>query len=73
MAQVEGSYSEIPVIEFGDAGIANHEALKQLGFADIIILNKTDLVSGPALEKLEQRHQHLNPTAGLHHKSKVVN
>ena len=40
-----------------------HEAQKQIGFADILLLNKTDLVDSPALTKLQERLLTINPTA----------
>lgn len=39
------------------------EAQEQIAFADVIILNKTDLVSDVALNSLERRLTNINPTA----------
>lgn len=39
------------------------EAQEQLAFADVIIINKTDLVSDDDLKSLEQRLTNINPTA----------
>ncbi|GIN75998.1 cobalamin biosynthesis protein CobW [Bacillus sp. J41TS8] len=39
------------------------EAQEQIAFADVIILNKTDLVSNDDLESLEQRLVNMNPAA----------
>lgn len=39
------------------------EAQEQIAFADVIILNKTDLVSDSDLKTLEQRITNMNPTA----------
>ncbi|HVU38881.1 MAG TPA: CobW family GTP-binding protein [Opitutales bacterium] len=41
------------------------EAQKQIGFADVIILNKTELVDGAALDALEERLRGLNRTAKI--------
>jgi len=41
------------------------EAQKQIGFADVIILNKTDLVSTSALDEIEDRLRGLNRTARI--------
>lgn len=43
------------------------EAQEQIAFADVIILNKTDLVSQDALNSLEQRLMKINPAANRLH------
>jgi G3E family GTPase len=42
------------------------EVREQIGFADVILLNKTDLVSAAELEKLEARIRKMNPMAKIH-------
>jgi G3E family GTPase len=42
------------------------EAKNQIAFADVIILNKTDLVSGDELREVEARIRAINPYARLH-------
>ncbi|MES1157099.1 MAG: GTP-binding protein [Alphaproteobacteria bacterium] len=42
------------------------EAVEQIAFADIILLNKTDLVSADDLAVLERRIRGINPTARIH-------
>ncbi|MGL4438299.1 MAG: CobW family GTP-binding protein [Bosea sp. (in: a-proteobacteria)] len=42
------------------------EAKNQIAFADVIILNKTDLVSAAELDKVETTIRTLNPAAKLH-------
>ena len=42
------------------------EAKNQIAFADVILINKTDLVEPDALEELEARIRGLNPYARLH-------
>ncbi|WP_437374687.1 CobW family GTP-binding protein [Inquilinus limosus] len=44
----------------------SHEAAEQVAFADIILLNKTDLVPGDELSRIEARIRAINPTAVLH-------
>jgi G3E family GTPase len=44
----------------------SHEAAEQVAFADIILLNKTDLVSGDELERVDARIRAINPTAMIH-------
>jgi len=39
----------------------------QIAFADVIILNKTDLVTPAELKRVEQRIRRLNPFAKIHH------
>jgi len=42
------------------------EAKNQIAFADVIVLNKADLVSAPELREVEMRIRALNPYATLH-------
>ncbi|MFZ1813467.1 MAG: GTP-binding protein [Rhizobiaceae bacterium] len=42
------------------------EAEEQIGFADVVLLNKTDLVSAAELEKVEAVIRQINPTAKIH-------
>ncbi len=42
------------------------EALKQIGFADVIVLNKTDLVAPAELDALEKRLHTINAVAKIH-------
>jgi G3E family GTPase len=43
------------------------EAKNQIAFADVIVLNKTDLVSKSELAEVEARIRGINPYAKLHH------
>lgn len=45
----------------------SHEAQEQLAFADIILINKTDLVSADDVAKIEQQIRGLNPIAKIHY------
>jgi G3E family GTPase len=50
----------------GDAQLDAHtEAQEQVGFADRLIISKSDLVSGPELAALEARLKDMNPRAPL--------
>ena len=42
------------------------EAVKQLAFADVIVLNKTDLVTAAELDALEARIKRINAVAKIH-------
>jgi G3E family GTPase len=44
----------------------SREAREQIAFADQIVLNKTDLVSGDELAEVETRLRRLNPLAPIH-------
>ncbi|MEE3623943.1 GTP-binding protein [Nitrospirillum sp. BR 11752] len=44
----------------------SHEAEEQIAFADVILLNKTDLVTGEQLQEVRRRIQAINSQARLH-------
>lgn len=44
----------------------SHEAQEQVAFADIILINKTDLVSADEIAKVEQQLRGLNPIARIY-------
>ncbi len=44
----------------------SREAEDQIAFADVVLLNKTDLVEMDALEALEQQIRSINPSARIH-------
>lgn len=46
---------------------AHEEAQRQVGFADKLLLSKTDLVDAQQLEALQQRLHHMNPRAPVCH------
>lgn len=48
------------------------EAEEQIAFADIVLLNKTDLVTPEALKKIEARVRALNPFAQIHHTARCA-
>jgi G3E family GTPase len=43
-----------------------HEAQEQIAFADVVLLNKTDLVSEPDIKAIEARIRSINPYAMIH-------
>jgi G3E family GTPase len=44
----------------------NEEAAEQVAFADVLLLNKADLVSSEQMHEIERAIRHVNPTARLH-------
>ncbi len=50
----------------------SHEAEEQIAFADVILLNKTDLVTEQALEEVRQRVRAINGHARLHETQNCV-
>jgi G3E family GTPase len=48
-----------------DQLVRNHEAQEQVAFADIVLLNKIDLVTLEELERLEKRIRAMNPYARI--------
>jgi G3E family GTPase len=48
------------------------EVREQIGFSDVILLNKTDLVASAELEKTEARIRKMNPLAKIHRTEKSV-
>ena len=50
----------------------SHEAEEQIAFADVILLNKTDLVDGNELEQVRQRIRAINAQAQLHETQNCV-
>jgi G3E family GTPase len=46
---------------------SSEEAAEQVAFADVLLLNKTDLVSKDELASLERQIRAVNPTARIHH------
>lgn len=45
---------------------SDDESVKQIGFADVILLNKTDLATGVELDALEGRLRRINAVARIH-------
>jgi G3E family GTPase len=60
----------VTVVDARHAGLHlddGHEAQEQVAFADVILLNKIDLVNADELKQLEQRLHVMNPLAKLYH------
>jgi G3E family GTPase len=49
-----------------------HEAEEQVAFADVIVINKTDLVDAATLQKIEVKIRGLNKFARIHHSVKAT-
>ncbi|MEI7024858.1 CobW family GTP-binding protein [Paenibacillus sp. y28] len=59
----------VTVVDARHAGIHlddGHEALEQVAFADVILLNKTDLAEANELDRLEQRLRAINPASAIY-------
>ena len=56
----------VDAFHFLDRVEDGHEALEQVAFADIILLNKVDLVAPDDLQKVEARIRSINPHATVH-------
>jgi G3E family GTPase len=70
-ARVAAAYvveSVVTVVDaaHAEAALAEHAAQEQAALADLLLLNKSDLVDGAALAALRDRLRRLNPDAPLH-------
>jgi G3E family GTPase len=45
----------------------SNEAMEQVAFSDIILINKMDLVSSEQMDKIERRVRQINPMARIYH------
>ena len=50
----------------------SHEVQEQVAFADVILLNKLDLVTAAEVDELEARIREMNPTAKVHRTTNSV-
>src|SRR3954449_12375628 len=50
----------------------SHEVQEQIAFADVMLLNKLDLVTPAQVDELEARLRDMNPTAKVHRTTKSV-
>ena len=50
----------------------SHEVQEQIAFADVVLLNKLDLVSSEEVEELEGRIRGMNPTAKIHRTTNAI-
>lgn len=49
-----------------EAALAHRSAIEQIALADLLVLNKTDLVDAETLDQLRGKLQGINPTAEIH-------
>jgi G3E family GTPase len=49
-----------------------HEAQEQIAFADVILINKTDLVTADEIKQVEARIRQINPYAKIHYTEKCA-
>lgn len=57
----------IDALHISDQLDRDHEAQEQVAFADVLLLNKTDLVSSSTLQAVEHRLHNMNATATVIH------
>ncbi|MCU0758014.1 MAG: GTP-binding protein [Steroidobacteraceae bacterium] len=62
---LDGIVTLVDARHFGQQVDANEEAREQVAFADVIVLNKTDLVTATELEAVERRVRAMNALARI--------
>lgn len=63
-----GSYIALVDAEYGNINLDDYKvAKKQVAFADVILINKTDLASEEEISRLEKRIHSLNSMAKIYH------
>jgi G3E family GTPase len=62
----------VDALHFLDQVDGAHEAEEQIAFADVIVINKTDLVDPETVEKIEAKIRSLNKFARIHHAVKAT-
>ena len=69
-ASLDAIVTLVDAKHFTQSAEAEHEAIDQVAFADIILLNKTDLVSVEELKAVEGKIRAINAYAPIHHTQK---
>lgn len=64
--RLDGIVTLVDTRHIGQHWNDSDEAKKQIAFADVVLLNKTDLVTASELDAIEQRIQRMNPVARVH-------
>lgn len=65
-ARLDAFITVVDAVNFEQSFDENEEAREQIGFADIVLVNKTDLATESELCHLEQRIARLNPMAKVY-------
>jgi G3E family GTPase len=65
-ARLDAFITVVDAVNFEQSFDENEEAREQIGFADIVLINKTDLATEGDLRHLEQRIARLNPMAKIY-------
>ncbi len=60
---LDGIVTVVDALHFEQQLAVTHEAAPQVAFADVLLLNKSDLVEAPTLDRIEQRLRAMNGTA----------
>lgn len=66
-AKLDAIVTVVDAKHFFDHVDDGHEVVEQIAFADVLLLNKVDLVSPEDLAKVEERIRKINAFAPLHH------
>lgn len=66
IARLDAFITVVDAVNFDQSFDENEEAREQIGFADIVLVNKTDLATESDLCHLEQRIARLNPMANVY-------
>jgi G3E family GTPase len=62
---LDGIVTMVDAKHFAQQIVDNEEAREQIAFADVIVVNKTDLIDEPALAELERRIRAMNALARI--------
>ncbi len=65
-AALDAIVTVVDALHIRDRLADSHEAQEQIAFADVILLNKVDLLPAADLDRLEAQIRAMNPTATVH-------
>lgn len=65
-ARLDAVVTVVDALNIRQSLVSSHEAVNQVAFADVIILNKTDLVDDAQLAEIEARLREINASVQIH-------